>query len=91
MSILANTIRCLEFSRCYSINHIIQSYTKACEEKKKKVIMSYSEIARFYTDFYLYGLHTKANMSLLDKDYIHINCINQHCSVDSLYNHQKNL
>ena len=91
VSIFVNTLRFLKHGRSFSISLFVHSYAKAVEEKEKKVIMSYSDIARFYTDFYLYGLHTKANMSLLDKDYIHINCINQHCSVDSLYNHQKNL
>ena len=61
-------------------------------EKEKSIAnkrMTYSEIARFYTDFYLYGLNTTTRMELLDRKYIHVVASNKTCSINSLYDYQR--
>lgn len=84
-----NTFKKACFTKSLSYKEI-RNYFDA--EKEKCIAtkrMTYSEIARFYTDFYLYGMNTTARMELLDRKYIHVMASNKTCSINSLYDYQR--
>lgn len=69
----------------YKLDVIRKCYKQNLNKKETQTIMPYSQIARFYTDFYLYGIKTAADMSLLNKNYIHVDGEQHTCAIMSLY------
>ena len=72
----------------YSRRTISLCYQEIKSKYCMKILMSYSEISSLYTDFYLYGIHTKSNLNVMDKKKLHIKYENKTCIPQSIYHHR---
>ena len=63
---------------------ILLTFKDEKEHFSQKFIMSYTDISQFYTDFYLYGLHSSFDLSLLDSGRVHISSENRTCIPESI-------
>lgn len=88
VKIILNTLKNVKAKDFFSFKSIKQSYKEQNSKKVSKEIMSYDEISKFYTDFYLYGMITKGTINRLDAKRIHYMYTNQLCAIKSLYSYQ---
>ena len=88
VKILLNTLKVIKAKRAFTFDAIKKSYNEEHSKKISKEIMSYAEISKFYTDFYLYGMITKGILNPIDENRVHYKYVNQLCSIRYLYNYQ---
>ena len=86
--ILFSTLKEIKGKKTFSLSAIKKCYKEKHFKKVSKEIMSYDEISKFYTDFYLYGMLTKGTLNPLDATLVHYEHTNQFCSIKSLYDYQ---
>ena len=89
IGIIVRTIKKILMRRTLSFYAIKALYKETYDAKIKAEVIPQPELSRFYTDFYLYGMHSVTNASLINKDYINVGNWNKACAVKSLYEYQR--
>lgn len=87
--IIVKTIKMIARKKVHSLTDCKKIYFDVYKKKVDLEIMSYDDIARFYTDFYLYGIQSTFDMSLINKDIINVGGDNVAMEISSLFLHQK--
>lgn len=65
--------------RLFSFSIVRKCYQDTKASFSQKWLMSYSDISKLYTGFYLYGTCTTSNLNLINNGRLHVNYTNMKC------------
>ena len=88
IGIIVRTVKKMLKKKVLSPSKIIEVYKETYDDKIRAEYIPQPELSRFYSDFYLYGMNSVTDSSLINEKYIHIDNWNKSCMIKSLYEYQ---